>query len=303
MSAELSISLIVPATDDPPTLRRCLDALEAQAREGDEVIVVTEPVTAGPAAARNLGAARASGDALVFVDADVVVGPRALARLREAIGAPAVDAVFGAYDVAPAAPGVVSRFRNLLHHHVHASSPGRAETFWAGLGAVRRETFERSGGFDADRYPRASIEDIELGTRLVAAGARIELRPDIQGTHLKAWTLRSFLATDLFRRGMPWVALMRRDGSASGALNLGGRHRLSAAASVAAAAALAARRPRAALTALGLQILAERRLYSLLLNRGGPRLVLAGIGLHLLHNLAAACSVPLGLLEARREAP
>ena len=33
--------------------------------------------------------------------------------------------------------------------------------FWAGCGAVRREEFLEIGGFDGDRFPRPTIEDIE----------------------------------------------------------------------------------------------------------------------------------------------
>ena len=51
---------------------------------------------------------------------------------------PTLSALFGAYDDLPAAPGIVSNFRNLLHHHVHHRNAGPAETFWTGLGAVRR---------------------------------------------------------------------------------------------------------------------------------------------------------------------
>src|SRR5205807_8681242 len=62
-------------------------------------------------------------------------------------------------------------------------------TFWAGLGAVRRDAFEAVGGFDAERYLVPSVEDIDLGARLATTGHRIELDPAVQGTHLKAWSL------------------------------------------------------------------------------------------------------------------
>ena len=39
-------------------------------------------------------------------------------------------------------------------------------------------------GFD-EHYDRPSIEDIELGGRLLDRGARIVLDPDIEGKHLK----------------------------------------------------------------------------------------------------------------------
>jgi len=209
------LSVIVPATNRPPTLGRCLAALAAS-DEPHEVVVVTTPSDGGPAAARNAGVAASTGAIIVFVDADVEVHPDALRRLRTALDADrAVDAVFGAYDERPAEASLVSRFRNLLHHHVHVSSPGPAETFWAGLGAVRREAFEAHGGFDAHRFPRCSIEDIDLGMRMRAAGRGIELVADARGTHLKRWTLRSMLRTDFSARGVPWVALLLERGGAA----------------------------------------------------------------------------------------
>ena len=152
--------------------------------------------------------------------------------MRSAFAAdPNLIAVFGAYDDAPEASGAVSGFRNLLHHHVHAGGAGEAVTFWAGLGAVRRDAFLAAGGFDARRYRRSSIEDIELGMRLAAGGGRLVLDPMIRGTHLKAWTLGSMISTDLVRRGIPWVELLletREGGAPRRTLNLGWRHRASA---------------------------------------------------------------------------
>ena len=180
---------MVPATDAPATLGPCLEAIAAGLGPGDELIVVEAPPGLAPAAARNDGASRAVGDVLVFVDADVVVHADALARLRAALADPSVDAVFGSYDDEPSAPGVVSAYRNLLHHHVHQQGAGEARTFWTGLGAIRRDVSVAAGGFDADAFPRPSVEDVELGARLFAAGARIVLDPLVQGTHLKEWRL------------------------------------------------------------------------------------------------------------------
>jgi len=289
------LSVVIPATDRPACLARCLAAV-ARSSEPHEVTVVTAPAGAGPAVARNLGVARGSGEIVVFVDSDVEVHPDALRRLREALERdPCLDAVFGSYDDRPADPAVVSRFRNLLHHHVHVSSPGPAATFWAGLGAIRRDAFEASGGFDEQRYPRPSIEDIELGMRLHAAGGRIELEPAARGTHLKTWTLRSMLRTDFAARGAPWVALQLEAGRAAGSLNLTWRQRIAAAAAVTSALAAARRRPRLAVTALLVMAAPNARFYALLARCGGPRLALAGVPLHFAHHLAAAASVPAGL--------
>lgn len=295
------LTVVIPATDNPATLDRCLAALE-RSSEAHAVEVVTAPRDRGPAAARNAGVARTAGEIVVFVDADVEVHPDALRRLREALDADAgLDAVFGSYDEHPAAPHTVSRFRNLLHHHVHASAPGPATTFWAGLGAIRREAFEAVGGFDARRYARPSIEDIELGMRLHAAGHRIALDPRVRGTHLKRWTLRSMLRTDLGARGAPWVALRLERGDDASGLNLSWRHRLAAGAALLAAVGAVTGHRRVAVAALGAMIAPNTRFYALLARLGGPRLALAGVPLHMLHHLTAAASVPAGvLLWARR---
>jgi hypothetical protein len=291
-----SLAVVVPATDSAVGLERCLAALEASEYRPDELVVQREPAHSGPAAARNLGSADATADVLVFVDSDVEVHRDALTRIRERFGLdPSLAAVFGAYDDDPAHPGLTSRYRNLLHHHVHAGAAGEAETFWAGLGAVRRDAFEAVGGFDADRFTEPSVEDIELGMRLRRQGARIALDPGVRGRHLKAWTPGTMVATDFGRRGVPWARLLLRDGGDSTTLNLGWKRRTSAAATVALLGALLMRRPRLAAAALLANLLLDRDLYALLARRGGPRLLLAGIGLHQLHQLSAAASVPVAV--------
>lgn len=294
----LRLSAIVPATDAPQTLARCLEALDAVADGPDELIVVLEENGdgPGPAAARNHGARQASGDVLVFVDSDVAVHPDAFTRIRARLERdPELVAVIGSYDDAPDARGTVSRFRNLLHHHVHQESAGPVGSFWSGLGAIRRDAFIAAGGFDSHSFTVSSMEDVELGMRLAASGARTELDPAVLGTHLKGWTLTSMVRTDVTRRGAPWVAVLLRRRQLPGELNLSRRHRLAAAAWVTATASLAAGRPRTALAAGSLATAANARFYRLLARRMGPARAPAGVALHALHYLSAAAAVPLGV--------
>jgi glycosyltransferase involved in cell wall biosynthesis len=156
----MRISVIVPVHNGGENLRRCLQGVAAATRPPDETIVVDDGSTdgsaadaaalsarvvttaagpRGPAYARNRGAEAATGDVLVFVDADVVVHRDALARLETVLaGEPDVAALFGSYDDEPRARSAVSLYKNLLHHYVHQHGEREAGTFWAGCGAVRR---------------------------------------------------------------------------------------------------------------------------------------------------------------------
>lgn len=294
----MRLSLVVPATDDPPTLERCLAAVDAASEPPEETIVVREPPRAGPAAARNTGSDRATGDVLVFVDADVLVHPDAFTRIRRAFAErPELVAVFGSYDDIVATKGVVAGFRNLLHHTVHQRSAGPVESFWAGVGAVRVDALRAAGGFDAERYPRASIEDVELGGRLARVGPAV-LDGELLGTHLKEWTLRSMVEVDFARRGVPWVTLMVERRAVPATLNLGLRERASAVAALAAVGALALRRPAVAAAALGATIALNADLYSCVGRRLGPHGAMAAVPLHILHQLVGIAAVPVGVAAA-----
>jgi Glycosyl transferase family 2 len=291
------ITAIVPATNRPLTLEACIKAIRRAADAAEELVIIEEPSDLGPARARNLGAQQASGDLLVFVDSDVAVHADAFTRIRAHFDRdPTLTAVFGSYDDEPSGPGLVSSFRNLLHHHVHQQGAGPAATFWAGLGAVRRDAFEGSGGFDEQRFGRPSVEDIEFGMRLTAAGARIELDPAIQGTHLKEWTLAGMLWTDFVARGVPWtVLLLENRPSSRTTLNLGWRHRLSAASCLVGCGALVSRRLGVAAASALVLVGLNRSFYRLLVRKRGARDAALGVGLHALHHLIGVAAIPTGI--------
>ncbi len=325
VGAVVRLSVIVPAHNNPRELIQCLAALRAQGSEGVDLVVVDDastddtPVVAaaagasvlqmvrngGPGAARNLGAQQARGDVLLFVDADVVIAAGTLDRVAWSFAKdPALGALFGSYDDRPSAPGLVSRYRNLLHHFVHQEGDPEAETFWAGLGAVRRTAFLAVGGFDAARFPRPSIEDIELGYRLRRAGYRILLDRELQGKHLKRWRFWSMVRTDVTCRALPWGRLIVRTAAAETNLNVRISQRVSAALTgLALAAALLALHWPSLLAVSGLALTAvawlNRRFYALLWRRGGAPLSGIGFVLHLLYYLYSTASFAYVWLEAR----
>ena len=262
--------------------------------------VIRHERSRGPAAARNTGAARARAAVVLFVDADIVLAEDAISRVLDAFGAdPALAAVFGSYDDTPACRTFVSDYRNLLHHFVHQSARENSGSFWAGLGAIRREVFLALGGFD-ERYQRPSIEDIELGVRLARAGHRVRLQKRLRGTHLKRWTLASVLVVDVRDRAYPWARLLLRSGRLPVDLNLRHEHRVSAALVWLAAALVlaltlgpaAARGPliAALLLAVGGLLALNRGFYLFLLDRRGPLFAARAVPLHLLYYAYASAT-------------
>lgn len=244
-----TISVIVPVYNGGSFLHRCLDALDRSTVKPLEVIVVDDCSTddsakicrqkgvkvistaknSGPAVARNLAARIATGEILLFVDADVVVKADTVAQVGERFRSrPEISALFGSYDDEPGEPNFLSQYKNLQHHYVHQASSPEASTFWSGLGAIRRDVFVEFGGFDEKKFDTPSIEDIELGFRLRRSGHKILLDREIQGKHLKKWSAVSHLRTEILSRAIPWSKLILEGQGLVNDMNLKKKDRLSA---------------------------------------------------------------------------
>jgi glycosyltransferase involved in cell wall biosynthesis len=239
--SEIKISVIIPVHNGAPYLKRSLEGLLKSSVRPFEIIVVIDGCTdesrlvaekfnvqvaahpgprRGPATARNTGAEMSQGDVLLFLDADVLVRPDTLGLIGSAFERePELAALFGSYDDKPAEKNFFSQYKNLFHHYVHQNADEEAFTFWAGCGAIRRDVFSSMKGFD-ETYNQPSIEDIELGYRMVDKGFKVHLKKTIQVKHLKKWSAVSLLSSDFFRRALPWSYLIIRDRALADDLNL-----------------------------------------------------------------------------------
>ncbi len=244
----IQISFIIPVAEDSFAFRRLLKSLEHLGGGPVELIfqidgpaiLPTPPKLpfqvhiqrlaqrSGPARARNAAALKARGEWLCFLDADVSLPSDFVAQSLSLPDAfPSYDAFIGSYNDQPGDAGLISQYRNLLHHYVHQRGNEEAATFWGACGMVRRDVFMGSGGFHPD-FSRPSVEDIELGYRLKAGGARIRLVKDWQVCHEKRWTLGNMVRTDIFQRALPWLGLLHQFGYWQRKdLNLDRRSRLS----------------------------------------------------------------------------
>ncbi len=315
------ISVIIPVRNAATTLPRCLEAVHQSTHRNFECLVVDDHSSdasavlaadtgvrtlateggRGPAHARNLGAQAAQGDVFLFIDADVCVAPGTLAQVVEAFEAdPTLDALIGSYDDDPAESNFLSQYKNLMHCYVHQQGKRRASTFWTGCGAIRRPVFIASRGFD-ETYARPSTEDIELGARLVRAGHKIELEPSLMVKHLKRWTFRGLLVSDIRDRAIPWSLLILRERRIPNDLNVHWPQRACVVLVYLALASLFVSWP-AALGMVATVIALNSRFYAFLARRRGVLFALQAVPLHLLYFVysGAAFAVACGIALLRR---
>jgi glycosyltransferase involved in cell wall biosynthesis len=193
---DATLSIVIPARNAARTIDLLLGDLVGMELSGVEVVVVDDGshdgTTAvieqwagrvprltvvngpgrGPAAARNRGAAVASGPWLAFIDADVRLPPDWLQRGLARIGTD-VAVIEGLVRPAGGAN------EGLVRHS--ATSHGNGVFVSANLW-VRRDAFERVGGFDED-YFAPWREDTDLGWRLAAVGTASTTAPELVVLH------------------------------------------------------------------------------------------------------------------------
>lgn len=188
MMLPVNISVVIPTYKRPALLRKCLDALRDQTywRTYYEVIVVSDgpdretealierfvreqpdcaillhqlPAKKGPAAARNYGWKKSSGELIVFTDDDCIPDPFWLeeyATLYQAMNERFI--AFTGKVVVPVAEKPTDYEKNVAHL-------ATAEFITANC-ACSRAALELTGGFDED-FPIAWREDSDLEFKLL----------------------------------------------------------------------------------------------------------------------------------------
>jgi GT2 family glycosyltransferase len=216
------VSIVVPAYNATATLSECLDSFAAQSYPGRDIevfivddgstdgtpefverfvrqwndhqpcVTVLRQAHQGPAAARNRGAAAATGEFLLFTDADCVAERDWLEQMIRPFESAEVAAVKGAYK---------TRQRSLVARFAQAEFDARyrllaaaryVDVVFSYSAGFRRELFIGIGGFDTG-FPVADNEDTELSYRVAAAGHRIVFNPRAIIYHRHPATLKQYL--------------------------------------------------------------------------------------------------------------
>ena len=217
MTALPTFSIVIPTYNRPDRLVTCLQALAAldYPRDRLEVIVVddgspTPAVSqslgardaidvrllrqphAGPATARNTGAAQAGGDYLAFTDDDCKPDAdwlRALAARFVSAG----DHVIGGRTVNALPDNPYSSATQLLIDYLYEwHTANRAAAFFASNNlAAPAELFRARGGFHPG-FPLAAGEDREFCRRWARSGGQMTYAPEAVVRHAHPLTLQSF---------------------------------------------------------------------------------------------------------------
>lgn len=163
------------------------------------VTAVSTPQNVGFVGACNLGASRARGDIVVFLNNDTEVHPGWLDRLVEVLdNDPSVGLVgsllLGADGRVQESGGIIwSDGTGWNFGRGDAATDGAVRSirdvdYCSGAAlAVRKTIFDELGGFD-DRYAPAYYEDTDLCFGVRAAGYRVVVQPESVVTHLEGAT-------------------------------------------------------------------------------------------------------------------
>lgn len=213
----LSMSVVIPAWNACSTLRSCLDSIKKQTVLPCEILLVDDGSTdntaaiakdynisllstggrKGPATARNLGAAAATGDVILFLDSDVIVPSDLIEKVETHFTDESIWAVQTLYTPVCPAENSVSQYQNYYYYYSLNRMPhGQTATFATWCSAVRRHRFTEIGGFNI-RIPEPTVEDEELGYTMVESGGVIILDKTIQVTHLASYSLAQFTSRRL----------------------------------------------------------------------------------------------------------
>ena len=203
------VTVVVPAYNAARTLPLCLRALTAQdyPASAAEIIVVDDGSTdetaalaraagvrvisqpnGGPASARNAGIQAATGEIILFTDADCEPTPDWITQMVAPLADPQVAGVKGSYRTRQRE--VVARLAQCEFEERYDRQARRPVIDFVDsyAAAFRADVLRQAGGFDP-AFPHANNEDVDLSYRLARLGHRLVFnrRAVVYHRHVAGW--------------------------------------------------------------------------------------------------------------------
>lgn len=157
----------------------------------------------GPSAARNAGAAVAKGDMLLFIDSDILIKKETLSHINDFFSTSNMDCLIGLYSNKCPNTDLFSKFKNLFIRYSFIKLPKDVSCLHSSITAMRKDVFEKSGGFDKTRK-KAGVEDIIYGQQLKNMGFKIFFDNNLEVIHDKKYNLKKFIIND-FQKGSEYA--------------------------------------------------------------------------------------------------
>lgn len=242
-----NVAVVIPCRNEAATIRQLLDAVAAQTRTPDDVVIVDDGSTDGTplviedwrrahpnisirvvqgpsrgvAAAVNAGIAACSVDVIVRLDGHSIPSPNYIAASLSALSQSGVGVAGGLWQIEPGAATVVARaIAKVVSHRLgsggalYRDASGGTERAvpvdTVPFGAFRRELWQQLGGFDETL---SANEDYDFNYRARRASLKIVLDPRIQSAYFARPTLAA-LGRQYHRYGFWKLQMLRKDARA-----------------------------------------------------------------------------------------
>jgi len=212
-----NISVIIPFYNSARTLGKCLSSVFNSNFKNYEVIVVSDDSkdesvniakkysckiiklkkNSGSAVARNIGAKKAKGDILVFLDSDVIIKKNALTIINQKFKDKKINLLQGIYSHKPNYKKFTTQFlQSYLCYYLFPKNKKFTETLCTCFISIRCELFIESKGFD-EIFNSSNSEDEDFGYRLIEKGYVIPIDRRLNTKHDVDISLFNFIKRSL----------------------------------------------------------------------------------------------------------
>jgi len=179
------ISIIIPHYNSSQYLKKCLQSINQSTFKSYEIISLSDDSRQGPAKLRNIGAQKAKGKILFFLDVDTTIQPDSLQKIITAFKKhPHVSAFHPQIDAS-------GHFLSPLGFPYEIITNKFQPIFGAKSAAlaIKKKVFNQINGFDPDYFIYS--EDTDLCWRLWLAGYSLYTLPSVKITHFGKSSLAS----------------------------------------------------------------------------------------------------------------